>query len=262
MKMSKTDRETSYGVLLRKTFQAALIRELREHIPTLGSLTAEPLAKRIEQLVDEYFPPMQRLRMGQVLWPAVDQGESAGYGKRIEQTKLKPVLLEAISVQDIKDLLSGHSRPEINKKAALRLFEQAKEQGGVLTSTDVASILHLCPATIGRYVRSHERESNTLVPRRGTVHDMGPSVTHKRQICRRVIVEGCSIEDTARDTRHSPEAVTRYVQDYRRVAACLAMGQSTDWTSFATRLSKSLVEQYREIMCEHSAEDQQEEVPY
>ena len=91
---------------------------------------------------------------------------------------------------------------------------------------------------------------------------MGPSVTHKRQICRRVIVEGRSIEDTARDTRHSPEAVTRYVQDYRRVAACLAMGLSTDWTSFATRLSKSLVEQYREIMREHSVEDEQEEVPY
>ncbi len=67
MKRTNRFREVLYGPVQRKTFRASLIRELREHIPTLGSLTAEPLAKRIEQLVQEYFPPTERLRMGQVL---------------------------------------------------------------------------------------------------------------------------------------------------------------------------------------------------
>jgi len=258
MKSTNRFREVLYGPVQRKTFRASLIRELREHIPTLGSLTAEPLAKRIEQLVEEYFPPTERLRMGQVLWPAVDEAETAGYGKRIEQTKLKPVLLQAVSEEDIKDYLAGKPANEIKKKAALRLFEQAKEQGGVLTAVDVASILHLNPATIGQYVRSHERETDTLVPRRGTVHDMGPSVTHKRQICRRVILEGRSIEETARDTRHSPAAVTQYVQDYRRVAACLHMGLSMHQTSFATRIPQRLIKQYKDIMSQHSLQNQEE----
>ena len=260
MKSTHTFREAWYGPVQRKTFRASLIRELREHIPTLGSLTAEPLAKRIEQLVEEYFPPTERLRMGQVLWPAVDEGETAGYGKRIEQTKLKPVLLQVISEEDIKDYLAGKPGKAIKKKAAIRLFEQAKEQGGVLTSVDVASILHLNPTTIGQYVRSHEQETSTLVPRRGTVHDMGPSVTHKRQICRRVILEGRSIEETARSTRHSPEAVTRYVQDYRRVAACLHMGLSMHQTSFVTRIPQRLIKQYKDIMSQHSLQNQEEEL--
>lgn len=247
MKQSTTAREAAYGPLQRKTFGAALIRELKEHLPMLGSLTAEPLAKRIGELVDEYYPRTERLRMGEVLWPAVDEAERAGYGKRIEQTKLKPVLVEMVSAQDIQEFLAGTSGKEIKKKATVRIFEQAKEQGGVLTSVDVASIMHLHPSTIGRYVRAHERETNTLVPRRGTVHDMGPSVTHKRQICHRVIVQGRSIEETARETRHSPEAVTRYVLDYRRVSACVGMGMSIQETSFATHLSQRLVAQYDEL---------------
>jgi len=251
MKVSNTEREAAYGPLERKTFGAALIRELREHIPTLGSLTAEPLANRIEQLVEEYYPPTERLRMGQVLWLAVDETETAGYGKRIEQTSLKPVLLQVISEEDIRQYIAGRPSHEIKKSAALRLFHQAKEQGGVLTAVDVASILHVCTATVGHYVRSHERETGTLVPRRGTIHDMGPSVTHKRQICYRVIVEGRSIEETARDTRHSPQAVTRYVQDYRRVSACLRMGMSIQQTSFATHLSVRLVAQYNELTQEY-----------
>ncbi len=111
--------------------------------------------------------------------------------------------------------------------AALRLFEQAKEQGGILTAMDVASILHLNPSTIGQYVRSHEQETNTLVPRRGTVHDMGPSVT-------------------------------QYVQDCRRVAACLHMGLSMHQTSFATRIPQRLIEQYKDIMSQHSLQNQEE----
>jgi hypothetical protein len=258
MKMSSTARQAAYGPLERKTFKAALIRELKEHLPMLGSLTAEPLAKRIEELIDEYYPRTERLRMGEVLWPAVDERESSGYGKRIEQTKLKPVLLQAICAEDIQEFLAGTPLKDIKKRASVRLFDQAKEQGGVLTSVDVASILHVSPSTVGRYVRAYERETNSLVPRRGTVHDMGPSVTHKRQICHRVIVEGRSIEQTARDTCHSPEAVTRYVQDYRRVSSCLNMGLSIHQTSFATGLPHRLVEQYKEIMSEHSSQDKDE----
>ncbi|MBA7634112.1 hypothetical protein ES703_41691 [subsurface metagenome] len=180
----------------------------------------------------------------------MDERETSGYGKRIEQTALKPVLLEVISEQDIRDLLSGVSIKDIRKKVVVRLFEQAKSQGGVLTSVDVASIMLVSPWTICRYIKEYQEETGKLIPRRGTVHDMGPSVTHKRQICRMVILEGRSIEDTARATNHSPEAVTRYVQDYRRVYACLSMGLTLDQTSFTTSLSKRLVKEYQEIFQE------------
>jgi predicted transcriptional regulator len=250
MKRSTTPQEASLEPLERKSFEAALVRELRLHIPTLGKLTAAPLAKRIEELFEEYFPRAERVGMGQILWPAVDERETAGYGKRIEHTALKPVLLDAVSLEDIHDLLRGVRRKEIRKKTAVRLFEQAKAQGGVLSSVDVATMLRVSPSTICHYIKEYQRETSKLVPRRGTIHDMGPSVTHKRQICRMVILEGRSIEDTARATNHSPEAVTRYVQDYRRVYACLSMGLNVEQASFTTSLSKRLVKEYQDIFKE------------
>ena len=250
MKKAISGREAAYGPLQRKTFRAALVHELRLHVPALGSLTAIPLAQRIEQMVDAYYPAVQRLRMGQLMWPAVDERETSGYGKRIEDCQLKPVLLEAVSMQDIEDLLKGLSGKQIRQKVAVRLFEQAKSQGGVLTSVDAASIMRLSPSTIGRYIKEHEKLSGTLVPRRGTVHDMGPSLTRKRQICRMVIVENQSVEQTARRTNHSAEAVTRYVHDYRRVCACMKRGLTLDQTSFATSLSKRLITEYQDLMQE------------
>ena len=88
MKKSISAREAAYGPLRRKTFQAALVHELRLHVPTLGSLTAIPLAQRIEQMVDVHYPAVERLRMGQLVWPAVDERETSGYGKRIEDCQL------------------------------------------------------------------------------------------------------------------------------------------------------------------------------
>jgi hypothetical protein len=63
------------------------------------------------------------------------------------------------------------------------------EQGAVLTGVDVASMMRLTPATISRYVRQWEHQHQCLVPRRGTIHDMGRSVAHKRQICYKAIFD-------------------------------------------------------------------------
>jgi len=255
MKKAQTQREAMYGPLQKKTFRAALVRQLRAQVPTLGDLTADAIAQRIEQLVDEFFPPTDKLRMGQILWPAVDEREKGGWGKSMERTALKPVLLEAVNPEDIQDLLGGVKKRERRKKLTVRLFEQAKQQGGVLTGVDVAAIVGVAPATVSRYVREQESLTGKLVPRRGTVHDLGPSITHKRQICQRVILDRCSIEETARATNHSPEAVTRYVQDYRRVHACLKGGLTLPQTAYATKMSKKLVREYEDLMREHDLQD-------
>jgi predicted transcriptional regulator len=254
MKQATHSREALLGPLQRKTFGAALVQALREHVPTLGSLTAQALADHIQKLIEQYFPPAERLRMGQMLWPAIDVRESAGYGKPIEQCRLKPVMLQAISEQDIAQLLEGVRRPVVRQGIAVRLCCQAHEQGGVLTLADVAAMLHVSPTTVGHYIKEYEKEHNgELVPRRGTLHDMGPTLTHKKIICQKVIGEGLSIEQTARQTRHSPAAVSRYVVDYRRVAACLSQGMSVKEAAYATGLSPRLAAEYQELIESHQS---------
>ena len=94
-----------------------------------------------------------------------------------------------IAPEDIEAMLKKEKQRTIRQRASVRLFQQAKQQGGVLTGVDVATMMRLSPATISGYVREWEKRTNSLVPRRGTVHDMGRSVTHKRQICYKMIVE-------------------------------------------------------------------------
>jgi DNA-binding CsgD family transcriptional regulator len=247
MKAAARTTQQQYGRLKRKTFGASLSAELQKQVPALGELTAARLAEHLEKMFHDHFPPTERIGMGQMLWPAVAKEETGAYGKRIQDTKLKPVVVNVVNDQDFRDMIYGVPRSQIRRKIAIRLFDEAYSQGGVFTEVDVAAILGVSPLTVSQYVTQFEKKADRLVPRRGTIHDMGPSITHKRQICYRVIILGRSIEQTARETDHSPESVTRYVQDYRRVAHCLAAGFSISETAFATKLSPGLVGEYAEL---------------
>ena len=209
------------------------------------------IVNKVEELVDQFYPPTSHLRMGQVMWPAVDENETAAYGKTIEKTKLKPVFVDMIAPEDIEAVLNGQKAKTIRQQATIRLFHQAKQQEAVLTGVDVATLMRLSPATISNYVRQWEKQNQKSVPRRGTIHDMGRSVTHKKQICYKVIVEGKSIEQTARETGHSPEAITRYIKDYKRILACLSQGLTPKDTAFVAKVSQNLVYEYINLIYEN-----------
>lgn len=249
MKGAGSELAAQFGPLQRKTFNAALSRFFATQCPQMGGeLTRNFLVSKVQELVEEFYPPNTHLRMGQVMWPAVDEKETASYGKSIENTRLKPVFLDLIHSNDIEALLNGEKAKLIRQRAVIRLFDQAKEQGGVLTNVDVGTMTRLSPQTISNYVRDWEKSHQCLVPRRGTIHDMGPSITHKRQICYKIIIEGKSVEQTARETRHSPEAITRYVKDYKRIHACLNAGLSPENTAFAVNVSEKLVYEYMALI--------------
>lgn len=249
MKSGASSVADQFGPLQRKTFAAALSQFFEKQCPQMGGqLTRDMLVKHIQRLVEEFYPPNTHLRMGQVMWPAVDENEKAAYGKTIEKTKLKPVFIDLIAQEDIEAVLQGERAKMIRQQATMRLFKQAKKQGGVLTGVDVASMMRLSPGTIHNYVRQWEKEHQEIIPRRGTIHDMGRSITHKKQICYRVIVEGKSIETTARETNHSPEAVTRYVKDYKRILACLNKGLTPKDTAFVAKVSENLVYEYMNLI--------------
>ncbi|MFA6104786.1 MAG: DUF1670 domain-containing protein [Victivallaceae bacterium] len=156
--MKQTQRQTPAWE--RKTLEGILGYFLEQNCLQLGGrLMIEPVVKEVIRLFDEFCPPIDRLKMGQVVWYAVDVNEKSGYGKSIDKCKLNAVVLDLINLGDIDDLLAGLNKRERQKKVAARLFEQAYEQGSVLTSSDVAAIMRLAPA----------RSANTSVkPKRST----------------------------------------------------------------------------------------------
>lgn len=247
---------------IRKDLPAAIDLFLEESCPQLGGdLTREPVVKRIMELVDKYLLPVDRLRQGQIVWYAVDETETSGYGKPIEKCKTKPVILDLFTEQDIDDLMEKVPKRKRMQKIAVRLYEQSYKQNGVLTHSDVGGILKLSTATISKYIREYELETHEVVPRRGNIHDMGPTLTHKKIICYKYFKEGKSVETVCRETRHSQQAVSRYINAFDRVRECLKENWSVERIAQVTGLSKRLSQEYVDLIESETIEFEKGEIP-
>ncbi len=81
--------------------------------PAITSL----LANKIDELYARFHPPASRFRAGQVLWAAVAVDDPPGRDKRIENTRLVPVILDLVTGQDIDEAMVAGLR---SKPAATR----------------------------------------------------------------------------------------------------------------------------------------------
>jgi AraC-like DNA-binding protein len=243
----------------RKTFRAALSHFFKENIPALsGNIILTPVVDVILEMIDQYFPPGERLRPGQTLWYGTHVDETSGYGKKVEDCRITPVIVDLVTEAYVEKV----PKRKRQRNVAVRIHNQAFEQGAVFTYSDTAAIMRLSPNTVGKYIREYEKECGVSVPRRGNIHDMGPTLTHKRQICVKHLFEGKTVEETARETNHSPEAVSRYTKDFKRVYTCLKEGWDLGKIKQTTGLSESLSEQYIDMIENQNSLLELEELPF
>ena len=114
----------------------------------------------------------------------------------------------------------------------------------MLSYPDVSLLMHVQTSTVSRTVLEHERTTQEVIPRRGTVHDMGRSISHKAIICHKRLVEQKTTSQVAMETHHHPEEVEYYVQCLRRIKLCHESSMSVEDICQATSHSKSLVKEY------------------
>ena len=209
-----------------------------------GKLTRQVLVQSIVEMVDQFYPEMSHLRSGQIQWTTVDRDEKASYGKRASDCRLTSVVLDLVQTKDIAERAKGKKLREIKKEATARLFEQAYEQGGCMTNAELAILLKISPPTVSKYAREWEAENRRLLPRRGTIHDLGPTLTHKKQIIEKLFLEGKSFEQVQIETYHSPEAIHRYTTAFQQVLLCRRKGLSCTEIAYAVKKSIRLIEEY------------------
>jgi hypothetical protein len=235
----------------RKTFKSALCHLLHVEFPGIfGPTISRLFAEKIDELYERFHPPRSKFKAGQVLWTGVAIDDPPSHNKRIEDTRLVPVVLDLVTAQDIEKVKAKGTLLETRLAKIVRLFQQAHEQGAVLGHADVSLLLNMSINSISTYVLNYERATGQLIPRRGTIHDMGRSVTHKAIICYKSLVEKKPTSQVAQETFHSPEDVEHYVQCLRRIQLCRDKGLSPDETTQATGHSLSLVHEYLDLIRE------------
>ena len=99
------------------------------------------------------------------------------------------------------------------------------------------------------YVNEYQRASGRILPTRGNIHDMSGAITHKREIIT-LYLQGCLTPTIARKTRHSKDAVDRYIKDYESVKLVRIATDDIDKISQITHLSKRVISQYLDLIPE------------
>ena len=237
-------RGSSRSAMGEKTFKNAVMELVQSQYGSLGGgrRLSELLADDVSKLAGQFFLPKEFVRTGQLVLTAVCKSDKTKVGKRMADTKLKPVTVNLFTDEELQMWISGTRVRHLKMMRMSRILKEVYEQGGVLSLNDLSLIQLCCLETTGRYVHTVENENNIVLPYRGTVHDLGRGVTHKAEIVR-LHLQGMAGPDIERKTDHSGEACDNYIRGYRRVALLHQRFKPED-IPFLSGMSPSLVKEY------------------
>lgn len=236
---------------LRRTVEMALAESLREDFPRYGGpRVLRGVIERLLAVVDAHHYRQDTMSHGQIRWTAIAAENPPAHRQRLTGTHLRPIVLDLITPEDIEGILHRDAVSDRLTRTVVRLCHQAYQQGAVLSNSDLALLLHVTDTRIAGLLAAYEHRTQQSVPRRGTVHDSGTALTHKRIICLKRYRDGKEAITIARETYHSLESVERYLQQFARVRLCHQRGLASAEIAVALQCSERLVEEYLAILAE------------
>jgi DNA-binding XRE family transcriptional regulator len=181
-----------------------------------GDRVQDMLIGDLIKIFKQYSIDPWNLEVGQTLWFGVHMDEKPGPGKTLAKMRVVPVILSITHEEDKLMRLNGYSHQEVRRYRVARLLKEAYAQKGVMTQADIAELIGVSAGTIGKDIRAYQQEHGIILPYRGTIHDIGPSLTHKKVIIAKFL-QGIPTPDIARMTQHTEEACDRYIKAFKKV---------------------------------------------
>ena len=214
-----------------------------------GPVVARAIVKDILALIEERFS--DKLPARHVNWPAVPiqhdaQHKNVALGIQIN-VRLEITTDEEVALLNDQQLRNQRTaRRAFNRHRFVRWCHDAYQQGAVFSLFELSLLSGLSEGQIGRLILQEEELSGKTVPIRGTVHDLGGSVTHKAEVVRRYLRQE-SPADIAHDLFHSQQAVDIYIKDYERIRLLAQKFLIGDIPALA-KCSKRLVQEYIKLI--------------
>jgi hypothetical protein len=187
---------------------------------------------------------------GQIIFHAVSKDVPPGIP--VDEMSLIPVKITIYDPDDctVKD------QQELLDKRIKRISSEAYAQGALLTQADIAILLGESTKTISRHIMALEKRGE-LVPTRGKWKDIGPGVSHKKKILE-LYLKGYEYTEIERKTKHSGEAIMRYVKDFARILVLTEERYEDQELRIITGLSEKTIREYKELIETYSTEEYQE----
>ena len=216
----------------------------REFCGMFGPVVRENIADALIDLFNSLCPESSRLKPGQIVWNALDKRTRADSEKR----RYKPVILSLVTDDEVSMFEKGTSVSTIRKNVMARMIREAYQQGAVLSTRDLSLLLVSSASDLSHQRIEYEKEHKTVLPHTGVIHDMGTTLTHKRIIIYKHVVEKKDPSIVARETNHSQPAVDKYLKDFNRVKTLVNDNKDINFIHHTTNISRPVIKQYLQII--------------
>jgi hypothetical protein len=216
-----------------------------------GTDIRDRIADEIIALIEKQMPATEHLRPGQCLWNAVSIETRADSSK----LQLVPVILTLVDDTDITRLSTGEPPFRVAEDSVARLLREAYNQGALLSMRDIGLLTWHYGSVISQWRKNFEDRHQELLPHPGNVQDFGSCLTHKVAIVVKAIYEKKDTLKVAQETKHTQQAVDRYLKDFHRVRICYRQNPDMQFICQVTGMSRHLVNQYLEILGKYENKD-------
>jgi hypothetical protein len=216
----------------------------REFCGMFGPVVRENIADALIDLFVSLCPESSRLKPGQLVWNALDKRTRGDSDNR----RYKPVILSLVNDDDVSMFEKGSSVSMIRKNVMARMIREAFQQGAVLSTRDLSLLLVSPAAYLSQLRIEYEQEHKILLPHTGVIHDMGTTLTHKRIIVYKHVVEKKDPAIVARETNHSQKAVDKYIKDFYRVKTLVNDKKDVEFIHHTTNIARHVINQYLQII--------------
>lgn len=177
---------------------------------------------------------------GQIVWTGVAQDQPPG--RSLGDCRMVSAVLDYLVPEDWS-LVHRDRSEELKWARLVRLATGAYYQGACLSQPDLAFLLGV---SVDAVRAAMERHPKVILPTRGRLADMGPTLSHAEKIVG-LYMQGYTETEVVRRTGHSYESVERYILDFARVSYLLERGMPPTAIRTVLGCSMRLVEKYVEL---------------
>lgn len=216
----------------------------REFCGMFGPVVRENIADALIDLFNSICPESSRLKPGQVIWNALDRRTRADSEKR----RYRPVILSLVTDDEVSMFEKNCPVKLIRQNVIARMIKEAYQQGAVLSTRDLSLLLISAPSWLSHQRIEYEKQNQTILPHTGVIHDMGTTLTHKRIIIYKHVVEKKDPSIVARETNHSQPAVDKYLKDFNRVKTLVNDNKDIEFIHHTTNIARAVIRQHLQII--------------
>lgn len=245
----------AYVGTAKRTFQQAVLHMLESDYGLLGSQRMlSLLASDLHQLVEQFYPPPERLSSGWMVFTGTKASGSRAYpGQSASNHELVTLAWPVLLPEDLQRLATLPGGDEGTKarrawfqKRLIRIVEygwQHPEGPVLLTLADLSAMLGLTTVQVSKLLTEARRTTGKALLTKGYYFDQGMRPTHKAEIIA-LYEAGLDEADIARQTSHNPTSAGKYIRDYERVKLLLTHQTPVEYIGRLLQMQPSVVKAY------------------